>query len=137
MDIKPSSKGFQTYQLQVDSYLNQAGAVQNTWYTVLDTTLDVILYFAMFLCTVANETVEFRWTVDGNVYVGTRDAVFGTFYYAYKNPGNGTTLNTDTDIIMGMRFSPLYAQSLKIEIRKTTNAGASALQSRITYGKLV
>jgi hypothetical protein len=117
----------------------QAGAVQNTWYTAFSGTN--IQHFAMLGVgiTVANETVELRITIDGVVYsqaagiallfattmlydvLGLRTVGLGMDYIyigaaATSLLPNGTVQNY------------LRGQNVKVEVRKTTAGGASALR---------
>lgn len=120
--------------------LNQAAAVQNTWYTVLDTMLLVEIIEIAASCTVANETVEIRITLDGVTYTLSSNFTAGTVYYIYPNAA--TMAPTTATIINAFATQPrgsarFNALSIKIEMRKTTNAGASALQATVTYNKQV
>lgn len=134
--ISPLSNVF---QLQAEAVLNQAGAVQNTWYTILDTTLNARIVRLNVACTVANETVQVRLTVDGQTITSNDALTAGTTYNIVwvENAAAGTVNLTVTTTAATMSTSFLIeGRSIKIEIRKTTAAGASALLAKAIYGKM-
>lgn len=116
----------------------QAGAVQNTWYTAFQGyNVDFLMLGAGI--TVANETVEMRITVDGTVI--TQDAgvaciAGGNAFYNLANvfyTANGTDFYTSPGAaaaIVAGSVALLWASgaNVKIEVRKTTAAGGSALR---------
>lgn len=116
----------------------QAGAVQNTWYIGFQGTN---AEFSALGCgiTVANETVEMRFTIDGVVIA----VAAGTALTFAANPYSqitALTLTTGTPVVpMGaagavitcdytVRTIWLKGKNVKIELRKTTAGGASALR---------
>jgi hypothetical protein len=123
----------------------KAGAIQNQWYTAFEGR-DV-----EFLClakgvTVANESIEFRITIDGNLWVQAAATAVNAAEYSevqgarYTNfpalnllSGASTAsvdVNTNT-----FPATFLRGRNVKIEIRKTTAAGASALRVVGVYGQ--
>jgi hypothetical protein len=124
------------YTHQTDARLAQAAAVQNTWYTVLDTIGYVrILSFQVLMAT-ATETIEGRITVDGVVVaVGAAALTFGTAYCAvFNNYTDANTMVWDQNLA---RYNPilLEGKSVKVEMRKTTAAGLNTLTGRVVYAK--
>ena len=117
----------------------QAGAAQNTWYTAFQGKKVEFDGLGVGI-TVADETVDIRITIDGTLYTstGTVNLLFGSNKFATCIT-NGMVITSGTPLIS---FSPAAATlscltyqsacfrgaSIKIEVRKTTNAGASALQ---------
>lgn len=117
-----------------EAKIDQAAPVQNTWYTVLDTTKDLVLYDMSERVNVADETLECRVTIDGTIYTSSTAAVAGTYYVAHfymRSAGGylsfGAGENNKAFLFQG--------RSIKVEVRKTTAAGAGNLTFGITYGK--
>jgi hypothetical protein len=109
-------------------------AVQNTWYTlaelynvrVLDLTVE---------CTVANETIEVRWTIDNKTNTRSTAMNFGTFYTAsWNSDATGETLVFDNTGQKARSFL-FEGRHVKIEIRKTTATGASHIVASMPYNK--
>ena len=124
--VRTSGSGGQVMAVQAPLAFSQAGAVQNTWYTALDT-INVRIYAGYLLCTVANETLEIRLTLDGQAPVTTSQAaVAGTPYYF--NFGTANDLALTSVWLSVVKAFLVEARHLKIEVRKTTNTGASAIQ---------
>jgi len=129
------SKSLQVFKYMADAVLSQAGAVQNTWYTVLDTTKKVRILSLMMTVSVANEDLELKMTIDGETLNGAQaNAVAGTSYYCLKDAGSANILLSATGFNMG-RYAALDANSVKIEVRKTTANGAGTLSARAVYCK--
>lgn len=127
-----------TYELpehQADATLSQAAPVQNTWYTVLDTTKNVIVYGLGVSIGVANETIETRFTIDGQV-IGTTgiNCDFGDDYRALFRTIHDGNIELVKDPLNIPAFL-IQGRSVKIEVRKTTAAGAGTLTARVIYGK--
>jgi hypothetical protein len=120
------------FKHQADSILNQAAPVQNTWYTVLDTVVNARLIGLGILIADTGETLEVRLTVDGNIIIGSGAAVAGTDYHAMVHThATGTVLTfSSTD---APRAFMLEGRSLKVEVRKTTAAGAGNLKACAAY----
>jgi len=129
-----------TYQQQADVNFNQAGAVQNTWYTVLNT-LNGRLEYIRVGCTVANETVEFRATIDGTIKLGANNCNFGSLYEILPDLAAINNLNFDGTATNYLAYRGLAGilegHRVLIEVRKTTNAGASALVCTMIHHKRV
>lgn len=113
--------------------VSNAAAVQNTWYTVLDTTLNAKVYMIRFSVSVANEDLEVRLTIDGVTYVSSKAAAVATTPYWVMFDGGLTPSNGVTSLNLGI-YEALECRSIKVEIRKTSNNGAGTLNTRIIYG---
>ena len=118
--------------------LNQAAPVQNTWYTVLDTTLNCCVISIAALVATADETLEVKATVDGvTIAAVSLAATFNTTYYV-------KLLTTETGGYLQLQASDGYAvyraflfegRSVKVEIRKTTATGAGNLKCCVVYAQ--
>ena len=123
-----------TFVHQLDAVLAQESPVQNTWYTVLETSRDCKVYGVTALVWTTNETIEVRVTIDGNVLVGAVDATHTTYYYVHhKLYAEGLAIDGNP-FLLG-KYAPLEGRNIKIEIRKTTAAGSGTLECRVNYAK--
>ena len=119
---------------QPDATLTQAAPVQNTWYPILNTTKNCRIYRIFVSVADTNETLEVKITIDGNIISGSVPATAGTSYYVYFS-GYGNALIIDTvDPIAAYAFL-LEGRSIKVEVRKTTAAGAGTITARVKYAK--
>ena len=119
-----------------DALMQQANPVQNTWYTILNTSTNLRVYGAGVAVADTNETLELKLTIDGNTLTGTQAAVAGTMYIALKDAGsNATTLTMSATQYNLMRYSPLDCKSFKAEVRKTTAAGVGTITGRVVYSQ--
>ena len=120
---------------EVDLYLDQAGAVQNTWYTVLAlTTGGVAIRSISPAITVANETVELEIFKDGNILTASAGLVVGNRYMVANRVYSAQPVCVaGADIQTGYLWQ---GHSLQVWIRKTTNLGAGNLQCRLKYQTL-
>lgn len=125
------------YEYQDPAVLNQAAPVQNTWYTLLDTTNHCRIQVIGINVEDANETLDLKITVDGETINTAVAATHSTNYYPYvyvnaitQAPAISfpTTVNARAYIIEG--------HSVKVELRKTTAAGAGNLTGIVVYGVL-
>jgi hypothetical protein len=131
-----SSKAETSWKQQPDADLNQAAPVQNTWYTILNTTPKVNLQAISFQVLVANEDIEVRVTIDGLAYVAQRaPATFGTRYWVYLVGAVAVALylGTDTNTYNAAHLANWEGRSVKVEIRKITANGAGNLQAKVTW----
>jgi len=121
-----------TFQVQTEAALAQANPVQNTWYTVLDTTLNAKLFFVTAQIATTGEDINMKITIDGLTYTVSSVAfTAGTLYDAQIRAGNSA-------IFTATRPTPVFSggfegRSVKVEIRKTTANGAGNLNSWVTY----
>lgn len=99
-------------------------AVQNVWYTILDTTRNCRVIGIIMNMAIANEDLECRVTIDGVTISGVQlNAVAGTNY---------TALLAQTYVAMSLSFTATVyvgrghlfeGRSVKVEVRKTSNNG--------------
>ena len=130
-----SGSKIQMMQHQADAVLNQV-AVQNTWYTVLDAKNTRIINIA-WNETIANETIEVRLTVDGNVLAGSHAATAATWYYITWDAITAQTLQINSVVTIHVyKAFFLEGRSVKLEFRKTTNLGASAIVVVCKHAKI-
>ena len=124
--------------LQADATIDQANPVQNTWYTVLATTLNVELdQFSMQVAD-TGETLAVEWTVDGIVLTMNQAATAGSQYMVHKGANQDTltiTASATAQYGASSRYAPLKCRSLKIRVRKTTAAGVGNISARAMYHK--
>jgi hypothetical protein len=114
--------------------LDQAAPVQNTWYTVLDIVAPVKVFGMGVLIADTGETLEVRVTACDTVITGSGAAVANTDYKILVNTtsaGNTITLSSSALI----NANQLECRRLKVEVRKTTAAGAGNLKAAVTYGQ--
>jgi len=122
---------------------SQAGAAQNTWYTALEVSNVSVGAFAVG-CTVADETLEARVTVD-SVLISSAAGVACTFAAnPYSNlpaivvcttgqavftqgAANAAVTSLDSELPW------IKGKTVKIEVRKTTAGGASAVTGKGYY----
>jgi hypothetical protein len=124
-----------TFEHQPDVSVSQAAAVQNTWYTALDTTANVRVYNVLIKCAAAAEDLELKITIDGQTLTGQKaGSADGVFCYAIIGElTDGLTMQVTPDPSATRAFL-IEGRSVKIEYRKTSNVGASTLYCRIKYG---
>ena len=131
----------------IELNFSQAGAAQNTWYTALEGANIAVNSFAVG-CTVADETLEVQVTIDG-VVISSAGAVACTFgVNPYSNlPAivvcttgaavftQGAAAAAVTSLDSGLPW--LKGKAVKIEVRKTTAGGASAVTGKGVYHQIV
>lgn len=126
-------------QVQAPITVTQIGAVQNTWYTLLPTTLNARIYTADFTITDTAESLEFRITIDGQIISWTEVTcnVGETWSLGLKFDAthNGLTA-TKNGNWQAMRAYLIEGRSIKIEMRKTTANGTGNLTGYCMYTKL-
>lgn len=130
-----SGSKIQHSEYKADVIFSQAAPVQNTWYTLFDTKKNVRLYSVGVNVADTDETLEARLTIDGQTFSGNTTAcTANTTYSIYMNPTFGQ-FKISANIMAG--FSTyLEGRSIKIEIRKTTAAGAGTITGRVSYGQI-
>lgn len=126
---------------QAPATLDQAAPVQNTWYTILSTTVNCRLETLGVYVATTGETLEVRATIDGQTIASSGfAAAANTIYFIGRgidvNGGleklaEATSANT---IFYGAAFL-FEAKSIKVEVRKTTAAGAGNLKGIACYSK--
>jgi hypothetical protein len=118
--------------LQAPTSFTQVTPAQNTWYTILDTTLLLRIYQVWIKVATTGETLEFRTTIDGNVRTGSQIAVADTVYYPYFSGG---TFAFGTVAAMIFSNSFIDAGQVKIEVRKTTASGTGTITGLLESAK--
>lgn len=124
---------------------SQAGAVQNTWYTALEATNVAVLAFAVG-CTVANETCEVRCTIDGTSLAAAAGVALTAAGNCYSNLPATIVYTTGTGVFtqgaanaavtsLDSGIPWLKGAKVKIEVRKSTAGGASAVVGKGAYHK--
>ncbi len=128
------------WQHQTDATLDQATPVKDTYYTILDTTPNVRIAFIAVEIRDTNETLQVRITLDGvaiesNAFVMTAD--IDGFIMLEENI-DGFLLILGTTQRIGYRgYTLLEGKSVKVEVRKTTEAGTGNLKGCVSYSKKV
>lgn len=121
-----------TYQYQPMITFNQVTPTQDAWYTVLDTTTNVIIHGVVVLIGTTNETVQLRLTIDGQELAPSVAAVAGTYYSLYVDGRNAPLVIAAFGAVQTLGIS---GRSVKVEVRKTTANGTGTLSARVVYGK--
>lgn len=137
MRVKPSGKYI--FEYQAPETLDQASPVQNTWYTVGEVT-NCIIYHVGLAIEDTNEDLALKVTADGETFEGTvSGATHSTNYYCYfagaSVDGIDFMSSSSTSHNFG-KYSPFFAKSFKLEIRKTSANGAGNLKGIFTWGQL-
>lgn len=119
--------------------LNQANPVQNTWYTIMPTTLNTRVYTIRVQVDTTGEDLEVEIIADGITYSQVASCLANTGYYPctstyYSAPSLavgviGAYQDTQT---LGF-IAPLETRSISIRIRKTTNNGNGTLLARVVW----
>lgn len=109
-------------------------ATQNTWYTVVDLTGNLMIHFALIVMATADETIEKEFTIDGTVMTSSANAIAGTVYYIYRNTTSDITVASTglNAVIVGIG---LECRNFRFRIRKTTAAGANHLFGYTVYSR--
>jgi len=123
---------------QADALLSQAAPVQNTWYTILAATPNVRVYGISVKVVTTGETLEVKMTIDGQTLTASFACLADTDYIYYLDLWATAT----SPILMSAARGILYpnggwieGRSVKVEVRKTTNAGAGTLIGKVVHGK--
>ena len=117
-----------------------AAGVQNTWYTVLDTTSKARIYSIGSLQT-NNEadakSLTIRTTVDGVAQTsGNYSRASGSVTYWYLDPNMDRTLPS-TPFFNAGYYVALHGKSVKVEVRSITAAGTNQhLYGYVRYAQL-
>jgi len=126
------------YNHRAIALLPATAVVQNTWYTVLDTTERVRLIMINMQMLTNIETLQVQITVDGVVLAGEQvAAVVGTQYkvcLTASSYAQALALVTSADTaFLGLRPFLLEGRSVKVEVRKTTVVGAGNMTASVVY----
>lgn len=137
MKLEQTSR--QIYEYQPPATLDQAAPVQNTWYTILNTTHNIQVLVIAVNIEDTNEDLEVQVTVDGETIAGYGvTATHSTSYYAYFLPSaiSGIDQLSLANTSANIKHPLLTGKSVKIEVRKTTAAGAGNLTGIVIYEQL-
>jgi len=117
----------------VQNLLNQAAAVQNTWYPIPPLTLrNVLILGCNFAVTGVNETLEVEYTIDGVVYLRTQAAVALTDYpNGFVASYAGVYMDAANPFYVGR--VGIFCKTFSFRMRKTTATGAAALRHSLNY----
>jgi len=133
--MKKSRYEYPVPEHQADATFSQAAPVQNDWYTILDTTRNCEVHGIEIEVDVTDETLECRITIDGETLTGGLGATAGTPYFILKTAESASLIWTTTIFAVAQRYLPLKGRSIKIEVRKTTAAGAGTITARVQYAR--
>jgi hypothetical protein len=123
-----------TFEQQPDATLSQLTPSKDQWYIVLDTKKNAKILAITVLVWTTGETLEVRVTIDGQVLVGSVEAAATTYYYVHHQL-YGSALLVDANIFLPGHYAPLEGREVKVEVRKTTEAGTGTLDARVVYAK--
>ena len=137
-DYKPS--GVAMFEYQAPAVLNQAAPVQNTWYTILDTTRCVCVYQIGVGVEDTDETLECQITVDGETIAAVgRVSLHSTELGVYVKASSITLVDnaiiTPIANVLGVTMV-VEGHSVKVQVRKTTATGIGNLTGIVTWGQL-
>lgn len=111
--------------------VDETPPAQNTWYEVFDAE-DVRLIWCCVLQNndeTAAKDIEVRWTIDGNVYLGTASVANNTFNWAYRNQyassGGTTGLNLGAAEFNASKYTDKRGLTFKVEVRITSLPGTN------------
>ena len=123
------------FQHQPDAVLVQAAAVQNTWYTILNTTKNCRLIGVTIQMETANETIAVRITANNVSLTDDIVATAGTPYAANIQHNNvvGDSIILASGAVDAYFGAFIIEGTVKVEMRKTTAAGANVLKGRVMY----
>jgi len=94
------------------------------------------LYLLYIEVLTTGETLECRVTIDGTAYLLNAGLVAGanTIYYVTIRISHTNQISAGTTTLQAFRNTGYWFKSLKVEVRKTTNAGAGNLIGACHYG---
>jgi hypothetical protein len=122
---------------QADATLSETDPVVDTYYTVLETSKMTRLIAVAVSVAEAGETLALRVTIGGKVYNGTVEA---TAAHVYQAANGVAILNADSLELIDAASLSLAGRSFlregrgcKVEVAKTTEAGAGTLAAKAIY----
>lgn len=126
VSINGSAK--QSFQKMPRAYLAQEPPVQNTWYTILDTTKDIYIY-TVFVTQINDELaakdVEVRATINSVTASGSlSQANNSTMCWRFASGSDTLTAVAGAGSFQ-TNNSPLHCLSAKIEMRTTSTTGST------------
>lgn len=119
---------------QPDAVLNQVAPIQNVWYTIMDTTLNCRVISISITVATTGETLEARVIIDGQVLTSPGVACgAGTPYFVCIYAATGQLLILAAGGLGNNVFPSFEGRSIRVEVRKTTAAGAGNLIGRVVH----
>jgi len=131
VSIPVSMVNAMSFAMQPDALLDQAAPVKDTWYTVLQA-YDAKLFGIGIQVDTTTETLGVRITVDGVILTGSLSCTNDTKYkVTLQTYPTGTVLVPTTSTLI--TSNQIEGRNLKVEVRKTTEAGTGNLKTCVTY----
>jgi hypothetical protein len=126
-----------TFEQQPDATISQENPTKDQWYTVLNTKKNCRILGITVLVWTTNETLEVRVTIDGQVLLGSVEATHTTYYYVHHKlyAAAASALAIDGNVFQPGHYATLEGREVKVEVRKTTEAGNGTLDARVVYAK--
>lgn len=110
---------------------------QNTWYELFDAEDVRLIWHTIYQSNTetAAKDVEVRWTIDGNVYLGTVSLPDSTYYHAYREDAASAGGTGGLALVAALSNAGKYVDKrgldFKVEVRMTAVPGtAQRLRSR-------
>lgn len=131
------TKGDRTLTKELAAILNQAAPIQDQWYEVVDIPRPGFLYESYIEVLTTGETLECRMTIDGTIYLlnAAQVAVAGTIYWIQIRAAHTNQIQTQTSHHSAYDREGMWFKTFKMEVRKTTAAGAGNLIGVAHYGE--
>ena len=139
--LKFDNPGLPIFVYQAPKVLNQAGPIQNDWYTIGladGVMLNSRIYDIVVNIEDTNETLEVQALIDGETIEANNLALtHSTNYFAYRSPDAITRVDELALSIskLGFLAFTLDGQSVEIQVRKSTAAGVGNLTGIVTWGQ--
>ena len=129
------------FTYQTPATLNQAGPVQNQWYTILPTTTNAAIYHICVMVATQAEDLELRITIDGQTIEGGANSAAGADMQCLIFLSAITLTNKISMVVAASDFNDnqgirLEGRSITVEVRKTSAVGAGNLYGIVSYGKM-
>lgn len=128
------------WKFNAQAETDQQPPVQNTWYTILDTTEDVRLAFFLVLqdnTETDAKNVDARITVDGVTLTGTPLSLADNTWEFIYHARTSEVLLSSTASLMVLYYESLFGHSVKTEVRLTSAPGTNQrLLARCTFETL-
>jgi len=127
---------------QKPATLNQVDPVVGTFYTILDTTPNVRLYYILVRHneTDVSKSLTARLTIDGRILERTWSMTHAPERYLYMytyTDGREELIDTSDRTLVGYQ-TPLEGRSVKVELKtNTAMASGKAILGAVYYAKLV
>jgi hypothetical protein len=125
-----------TFKQMTDASIYQTVPVQNTWYTVLPSTLNARIKCVDMRVNTTSENLECQIIVDGvTITFNQASAGAGTWYHSqsFDRYNNNAIIGGDSN---GQDIVPIEGRNVQVRIRKTTANGTGTLECRVRYDVL-